>query len=416
MKRHRVAVWRCAILSLSALATTVGGRVYGQADPNLILYEGFDYPTTAASGTPGPARGLSGTDGTTIDTQVNGGGAGGYLNPSNGQTWVPKAASAGATFSIDNDAVIVDSNLTVSGLKSSVGHAASYGNLGHTVLLPLGQSFTPSQEGTSVYYSLAFRVDDITNLTSAGGIVAGLSNVVQTGSLGNPSVAAAAVFVRPDPAQPSTHYQIGLGKTLAGGTGANYTASSFALGATQFVVGRYTLFDNNGEPEPNTNPAGTNDVANLWINPNQSTFGASAAPAAADLQNGPLGNDPPGANNAIQSVFLRQSGSMNGQNVADLIVADELRVGTTWAAVTPAAVGGDGDFDLDGDADGNDFLLWQRGQSPASLSPGDLADWKANFGATVARAPIPEPGTAALAALGGVMAAAATRSRQRKRA
>jgi hypothetical protein len=404
----RCAASLCAIGLLSSAAL-------GQ-DPNLVLYEGFDYPTTASTEVPGPARGLSGTDGTTIDTQVNGGGAGGYANPSNGQTWVPKAASAGAIYSVANDAHIVASNLTVAGLQASVGNAASYGNLGHTPLLPLGQTFTPSLEGTSVYYSLAFRVDDMTNLTSAGGIVAGLSNVVPTGSLGNPSVAEAAVFVRPDPANPTTHYQIGLGKTLTGGTGANYTSSSFALGATQFVVGRYTMFDANGSPEPNTNPAGTNDVANLWVNPNQSTFGALAAPAA-DLQNGPLGNDPPGANNTIQSVFLRQSGAANGQNVADVIVADELRVGLSWAAVTPTDAGGDGDFDFDGDTDGNDFLLWQRGQSTNPLSSGDLADWQANFGlpATVAGAPVPEPATGVIAALGAAMAAAMQR-RKRKRA
>ena len=83
------------------------------------------------------------------------------------------------------------------------------------------------------------------------------------------------------------------------------------------------------------NPAGTNDVASLWINPAAGTFGALSAPGAS-ISNGPGGNDPPGANNTIQSVFLRQSGSANGQNVADVIVADELRVGTTWASVTPA--------------------------------------------------------------------------------
>lgn len=39
-----------------------------------------------------------------------------------------------------------------------------------------------------------------------------------------------------------------------------------------------------------------------------------------------------------------------------------------------------GDYDGDGDADGADFLSWQRGDSPSPLSLSDLADWKANFG------------------------------------
>ncbi len=43
-----------------------------------------------------------------------------------------------------------------------------------------------------------------------------------------------------------------------------------------------------------------------------------------------------------------------------------------------------GDFDFDGDVDGRDFLLWQRGQSPVALSAGDLADWQANYGTGLA--------------------------------
>jgi len=39
-----------------------------------------------------------------------------------------------------------------------------------------------------------------------------------------------------------------------------------------------------------------------------------------------------------------------------------------------------GDFDEDGDIDGADFLLWQRGGSPTPLSPSDLADWEAGYG------------------------------------
>ncbi|HMO83360.1 MAG TPA: hypothetical protein PKC18_00420 [Lacipirellulaceae bacterium] len=39
------------------------------------------------------------------------------------------------------------------------------------------------------------------------------------------------------------------------------------------------------------------------------------------------------------------------------------------------------DFDQDLDVDGHDFLLWQRGQSPDSLSGGDLDAWRGSFGA-----------------------------------
>ena len=68
-----------------------------------------------------------------------------------------------------------------------------------------------------------------------------------------------------------------------------------------------------------------------------------------------------------------------------------------------------GDFDLGGNVDGRDFLFWQRGISPTSLSAEDLGDWMSNFGSYAAVASsalaVPEPGGIArvLAALLGVV-------------
>lgn len=55
-----------------------------------------------------------------------------------------------------------------------------------------------------------------------------------------------------------------------------------------------------------------------------------------------------------------------------------------------------GDFNFDGDIDGADFLLWQRGGSPNSLSADDLAAWQTNFGAgmslpSIHPTTVPEP-------------------------
>ncbi len=57
-----------------------------------------------------------------------------------------------------------------------------------------------------------------------------------------------------------------------------------------------------------------------------------------------------------------------------------------------------GDFDIDGDSDGNDFLSWQRGFG-STRSAADLADWKASVqflislrpSATVVTTAVPEP-------------------------
>jgi T5SS/PEP-CTERM-associated repeat protein len=61
--------------------------------------------------------------------------------------------------------------------------------------------------------------------------------------------------------------------------------------------------------------------------------------------------------------------------------------------------GSDGDFDGDGDVDGRDFLIWQRGGSPNPRSASDLADWQANYGVapvTSVSMAVPEPGNVLL--------------------
>lgn len=58
-----------------------------------------------------------------------------------------------------------------------------------------------------------------------------------------------------------------------------------------------------------------------------------------------------------------------------------------------------GDFDLDGDVDGQDFIVWQQ-----DTSVGALADWQANYGGpppALAAAAVPEPGAIMLAVAAG---------------
>lgn len=82
------------------------------------------------------------------------------------------------------------------------------------------------------------------------------------------------------------------------------------------------------------------------------------------------------------------------QDVTDVI---------TYTLATPPTK--DGDFDLDGDVDGADFLKWQR-ELGGALTAADLAKWKANFGAASmgAAGAVPEPasGMVALAAAFGL--------------
>lgn len=62
-----------------------------------------------------------------------------------------------------------------------------------------------------------------------------------------------------------------------------------------------------------------------------------------------------------------------------------------------------GDFNGDGKVDGKDFLLWQRGGSPAPLSEADLVAWQNGYGTGGLSAvrSVPEVSTAMLAILAG---------------
>lgn len=65
-----------------------------------------------------------------------------------------------------------------------------------------------------------------------------------------------------------------------------------------------------------------------------------------------------------------------------------------------------GDFNGDGEVDGRDFLVWQRGESPNALSAGDLAEWQENYnGVGVAMVTaIPEPGALVLVCAAAIFA------------
>jgi hypothetical protein len=91
----------------------------------------------------------------------------------------------------------------------------------------------------------------------------------------------------------------------------------------------------------------------------------------------------------------------------------------TTGELSLAAAGQPGDFDIDGDVDGRDFLIWQRGGSPSPLSASDLADWETNYGfppLTAVSTAVPEPASCVLLlAVLVVMATGRAQNRQNSR-
>jgi hypothetical protein len=101
---------------------------------------------------------------------------------------------------------------------------------------------------------------------------------------------------------------------------------------------------------------------------------------------------------------------LDGATFADYFTVSGTLGADNYKLTSKLTNGPAGDYDNDGDVDGNDFLVWQRGGSPSPLSPADLATWKANFGApatangSAAVGAVPEPASllSAMVALCGL--------------
>ena len=89
----------------------------------------------------------------------------------------------------------------------------------------------------------------------------------------------------------------------------------FTTNSVIFVVGSYTF---------NTSST-SDDVSQLWINPDSSTFGTTNAPAATLATSS--GTDLTQISSFC--LFNRSAGEPKG------IILDQLSIGSSWAAVTP---------------------------------------------------------------------------------
>jgi hypothetical protein len=119
----------------------------------------------------------------------------------------------------------------------------------------------------------------------------------------------------------------------------------------------------------------------------------------------PIDNDESGLfTNTTVAAYAQAAGA----NAGDFITA---RFENFDVSAPPEPVDGDADFDEDGDVDGQDFLVWQRGLGSSGVGLGmgdatgdtnvdadDLAVWKAQFGDLGAPvATVPEPASLFLA-------------------
>jgi len=221
-----------------------------------------------------------------------------------GQRWTQAAPDSGLT----NQPVILGGNLVGGGLAGVRGNSVKFGGNGASARFNLG---TNSAVGPW-YFSLLARLTDLTGLSATGVFWAGFNN-----SSGSQTTTPTSVGTRVVTKAASGGFQIGLDKT-SGQTGAFvFSPTVFTTNDTLFLVGCYTF-----------NPGTTNDdVSQLWINPPAASFGLANPPPATLTST---------ATNDISQIASFVLFNRNAAEPAQLI-ADEIRVGQSWASVTPPA-------------------------------------------------------------------------------
>lgn len=328
------------------------------ASAALLLYEPFDY-------TAGDRLGGSGTSPL------------GKVAP-NGEQWITRSPAAAGSYNPANDTLITAGSLSYTGLAASQGNSVRYGSsvagggaglYTDAIRLPGGAAVNSG----SLYYSAVVRFNGanpaaavapggtrhsyaaFSTDTANPGTDAGFGVGTSSGTGGIPLPAGA--WLRDSGA---TDFHFGSGKQNSDGMGPSASLPSWQSSAAghpfpnqngntagtgqdeatiaddiYFVVLKYTF-----------NPSATNnDTVSMWINPIASTLGDNAGEATA----GGAGGSYYSAVNAsvttasldasqIQSFMLLGLGQASAANVNKSIdtTLDELRIGTTWADVTPA--------------------------------------------------------------------------------
>ena len=221
----------------------------------------------------------------------------------NGRFWLQAGPS-------DPQPTIQAGSLAAPGLPGPTGNSVKFGGNGMSARLVLGTNVT---SGTW-YYSFLFRLTDISTLNSSGVFWAGFNNSAVTQTT-TPTSVGTRLLTR----SAVGGFNVGLDKSSGSPAAFVFSPTVFTTNDTIFVVGSYTFV-----------PGTTNDdICQLWINPAPSTFGLAIPPPATLISIAT--NDIPSAVIASFVLFNRNANEPAG------ILADEIRVGPSWASVTPPA-------------------------------------------------------------------------------
>jgi hypothetical protein len=225
-----------------------------------------------------------------------------FTGAANANGWSTQSGTAGELVAITTPSTSGNS-LSYTGLQASAGNRI---NLTSTGTEDINKVFIPT--GTTAYMSFLLKVQNTTGLTTAGAYFTGFGGT----SGATVTIYFPRVFIKSGTTAGT--FQLGVLNT-SGGTGAvaTYASTEYTPGTTLFVVVKVS------------SPAVGGVIASsMWVNP----IPGAAEPAAVVTNAGGTSTWP---TNGVQSVILRQAAGTGNLEI------DEIRTGTNWAAVTPAA-------------------------------------------------------------------------------
>ncbi|OFY21019.1 MAG: hypothetical protein A2W98_01620 [Bacteroidetes bacterium GWF2_33_38] len=210
------------------------------------------------------------------------------------------SSQSGWTVSNTGDSLLIASgNLSNAGLPTSTGNKVTFDGAG----IDAAKLFTQQTTGT-VYYSFLMNVTALGSLNATGGYFTAFTE-------GTSTTFGATVWTRLNGAG----YDIGISPKTSATTDIAWSTSSYAVNTTILVVVSYEFVTGTA-----------NDVVRVFVNP---TPGASE-PAATITATNAGGTDLTNVNR----ILIRQDSSTETPSIE----MDELRVGTSWADVTPVGV------------------------------------------------------------------------------
>lgn len=198
------------------------------------------------------------------------------------------------------DSILVEAgSLSYTGLAASTGNRIKFDGSGSDNYT----TFTSQTSGT-VYSSFILNVSALGGLSTTGGYFTGFSDAATSTTFG------ATVWLKLSAT--AGKYKIGIA-TRTTAAAVSWLPGDYDPATSYFIVRAYEMIAGAG-----------NDVGKIWINavPGAAEPAADAiAAAGTDLT-------------SVQKVFLRQDNATN----TPFVEVDEIRVGTTWASVTPSSV------------------------------------------------------------------------------